>query len=342
MSTTTTLSLSDTLPSAIPKLEAEGKNWVIFYVCFMNAIQAKGFWGHFNGTTPKPTLSSEPTDEELKEKNQWDKDKCSAKTLLTQKLPNSTVMKIHSKKTVMEQWEAVVKEYTQKGVYMKMELKAKFLMLRCLDKGNVKDFLRGLRLKEELVQVGVMISNKDLSTIISSLPDLLSNFTSLQIAWMMQQSLNLIDTNALMSMLLQEVARQNLRSLRHKVGSIKRKEDEKSEVLVVDQSLGKREQDLSFIDCWNCGEKGHFRSKCPKPRKFKTESKKLAEANSNPKADSVPRTTSAVKEISNEEGAWVVYEIMDEVISNKDWFEEAVSNNDEMPQLIKLSTRCYS
>ena len=65
------------------------------------------------------------------------------------------------------------------------------------------------------MQVGVMISDEDyLSTIILSLPDALSNFASSQIAWTIQQSLNLIDTNALMYMLLQEADRQYLRLLR--------------------------------------------------------------------------------------------------------------------------------
>ena len=130
---------------------------------------------------------------------------------------------------------------------MKTELRAKFLMSRCPDKGNAKDFLRGLRLKkEELVQVGVTISDEDyLSTIISSLPDALSNFASSQIAWMMQQNSGSIDINSLMSMLLQEADRQYLRSLRQKVGSVKGKEDEKNKALVVDQTNGKRKQDLS-------------------------------------------------------------------------------------------------
>ena len=136
--------------------------------------------------------------------------------LLTQKLPDSTIMEIHSKQSVKERWEAVVKEYTQKGLYMQTELRAKFLMSRCPDKGNAKDFLRGLRLKkEELAQVGVTISDEDyLSTIISSLPDVLSNFASSQIAWTVQQNSNPMDANVLMSMLLQEANRQYLRSLR--------------------------------------------------------------------------------------------------------------------------------
>jgi len=117
-----------------------------------------------------------------------------------------------------------------------------------------------LRLKkEELAQVGIMISDKDyLSTIISSLPDVLSNFSPVQIAWKMQQPSQLMDANMLMLMLLHEVERQNLRVQRHKQGSGKIKEDEKDEVLAVstDQSSEKKGKDMSTVECWNCGEKG--------------------------------------------------------------------------------------
>ncbi|KAF8799312.1 hypothetical protein BYT27DRAFT_7279520 [Phlegmacium glaucopus] len=50
MSTATTL-LSDSLPSSIPKLNNTGLNWAIFSVRFQDVIEAKGFWGHFDGTT---------------------------------------------------------------------------------------------------------------------------------------------------------------------------------------------------------------------------------------------------------------------------------------------------
>ncbi|KAF8797732.1 hypothetical protein BYT27DRAFT_7024607, partial [Phlegmacium glaucopus] len=53
MSATAT-SLSDTLPSSVPKLEMTGTNWAIFEICFRDAVEAKGFWGHFNGQTKWP------------------------------------------------------------------------------------------------------------------------------------------------------------------------------------------------------------------------------------------------------------------------------------------------
>jgi len=127
MTTVTTTSLSNALPSSVPKLEANGTNWAIFLVRFRDAIEAKGYWGHFDGTTPVPTLSTPPTMKETTAKTQWEKDERSAKSLLTQKLPDSTVMKIHMKPTVQERWSAVVKEYTEKGAYAQTDMHAKFL-----------------------------------------------------------------------------------------------------------------------------------------------------------------------------------------------------------------------
>ena len=209
---TTTSSLSDTLPSTVPLLDAKGSNWAIFYIHFMDAIEAKGFWEHFDGLMTPPVISEMSTAAEIATKNQWDKNERSAKALLTQWLLDSTVMEIHSKKTVKERWEVVVREYTVKGVHVQMEIQAKFLTMRCPEKGNAKEFLRGLRLKkEELAQVGVKISDEEyLSTIISSLPDALANFASMQMAWTLQSTSKSMDAGTLMTMLLQEAERQNL------------------------------------------------------------------------------------------------------------------------------------
>jgi hypothetical protein len=183
MSVSTT-ALADTLPSSIPKLDPTGSNWTVFLFRFQDAVDAKGFWGHFDGTSVIPTLSTPPVAAEVAEKTQWEKDERSSKSLLTQKLPDSTLVLIHSKKSVKERWEAVVKEYTLKSEYAKTGLRAKFLGMRCTDKGGVREFLEGLRLKkEELVQAGVDIDEKDyFSVILSSLPPAMSNFASSQLA----------------------------------------------------------------------------------------------------------------------------------------------------------------
>ena len=95
-------SLSDQLPGSVPKLDPTRLNWAIFSVRFQDAVEAKGFWGHFDGSEPCPTAvnAEEPTAEETTKINQWKKEERSAKSLLTQKLPDSALMHVHTKLTV--------------------------------------------------------------------------------------------------------------------------------------------------------------------------------------------------------------------------------------------------
>ena len=115
--------------------------------------------------------------------SQWDKDEHAAKslvTLLMKKIPNSTLIQIHSKKSVRERWDAIVVKFTEKGAYTKMDLRTRFLESGCPNKGKAREFLNGLHVKrEELAAMGVDIEEKDyLSTIIGSLHFHLTNFTA--------------------------------------------------------------------------------------------------------------------------------------------------------------------
>jgi len=200
MSSVTATSLADTLPSSVPKLDASGLNWVVFSLRFQDAVEAKGYWGHFDGTSERPSVPkpedlpamtadapapAAPSAEDLAAAiSQWDKDERSAKSLLTQKIPDSALMRIQNKKSIKKRWDAIITEYTEKGAFAQMDLQTCFLESKCPDKGNVRQFLDELRMKwEELATVGVDIDEKDYhSTIISSLPYSLANFASNQLA----------------------------------------------------------------------------------------------------------------------------------------------------------------
>ena len=87
------------MPSSIPKLNTTGVNWAIFSVCFQDAVEAKGFQGHFDGSALCPvavtvTVSDGTTSTvtDTAAEDQWDKDEQSAKSLLTQKILDSTLM----------------------------------------------------------------------------------------------------------------------------------------------------------------------------------------------------------------------------------------------------------
>ena len=69
-------------------------NWAIFPICFQDAVEAKGYWGHFDGTSPRPEATATATADDAAAILQWDKDEQSAKSLLTQKIPDSAMMRI--------------------------------------------------------------------------------------------------------------------------------------------------------------------------------------------------------------------------------------------------------
>ena len=102
-------SLSDQLLSSVPKLDPTGLNCAIFSVHFQDAVEAKGFWDHFDGAETCPVAANleEPTNDEETIINQWRKNERSAKSLLTQKLRDSALMRVHSKPTVKERWDAI-------------------------------------------------------------------------------------------------------------------------------------------------------------------------------------------------------------------------------------------
>ncbi len=204
----------------------------------------------------------------------WDKDELSAKSLLTQKIPDSTLMRIHAKTLVRERWEAIVKEYTEKGAYAQTNLRVRFLETKCPEKSNVREFLDNLRVKrEELASVGVDIDEKDYrSTILSSLPTVLANFASSQLAAARMFSPDkMIMPDVLISLISEEYERQKTQRTRRSGGKGK---DEADEAMSVGSSSKSRRSGSSKssdwkskVTCWNCGEKGHFKDKCPKPPK---------------------------------------------------------------------------
>jgi hypothetical protein len=85
MSTSQVTLLSDTLPTTVPRLDPSGNNWTIFLFRFQDAVDAKGYWGHFDGTTPAPSFKDEDAAkaENIAAKIQWEKDELATKTLLT-------------------------------------------------------------------------------------------------------------------------------------------------------------------------------------------------------------------------------------------------------------------
>ncbi|EKM78172.1 hypothetical protein AGABI1DRAFT_129947 [Agaricus bisporus var. burnettii JB137-S8] len=114
---------------------------------------------------------------------EWDQCKSVAMSLLSQRLPNSTLLLASNQLTVAKMWETVKKDFTYKGAFSQTCMHRDFLSTRCPKDGNVRTFLNDLWSKcAELDAMGISINNGDYqSTIIQLLPYSILGFTSGQL-----------------------------------------------------------------------------------------------------------------------------------------------------------------
>ncbi|KIJ15707.1 hypothetical protein PAXINDRAFT_76507, partial [Paxillus involutus ATCC 200175] len=96
------------------------------------------------GLTPQPVAAttSPLTETETAANALWHKHESQAKNLLTQHIPDSTVLRIRNITTVHVMWMEIVWEYTEKGAYTQMDLRTQFLELKLPKGGDVQQFIR--------------------------------------------------------------------------------------------------------------------------------------------------------------------------------------------------------
>ncbi|KAK7000934.1 hypothetical protein R3P38DRAFT_3614509 [Favolaschia claudopus] len=164
----TTITADLTSMSKVPTLLSNGSNWLIFTKRFKNFVNSKVLWGHFDGTTPKPTPPAAQAEIDL-----WMKHESEARNFLTQRLEDSMFLQADQRPTVAEMWEYISNKVTALSAHVVASLQADFDNCNCGDKDNVRTHLE-INLADKylnLIAVGVIMSDSQYATrIVNSLP----------------------------------------------------------------------------------------------------------------------------------------------------------------------------
>src|SRR6266853_967425 len=101
MSTSTSYTAIEQLPSNIPHLKTDGSNWAIFIMQFQEAMQATRRWPFFEGTISVPTVKdpSKISEAKKKEIEVWEHNDLAACYLLSQHLPDSVTVRLQAYNT---------------------------------------------------------------------------------------------------------------------------------------------------------------------------------------------------------------------------------------------------
>jgi len=191
----------------IPKLDPTGSNCVICSKHFEFALTTWNMWGHFDGMTLRPPHLQPATQSQQEELDEWDKDKCTALYMLTQKLTDSAIVQIPKFATCVQCWKLVEDEFIRKGLFAHSDLHQSFMEMRCPHSANICQWLTDLGTKrEELVMDSVLITDAEYhQVILSSILDWLRTYaTGIQVSISVRDLLFEIEPDVLGQMVSEE------------------------------------------------------------------------------------------------------------------------------------------
>ena len=213
--------------------------------------------------------------------------------------------------------------------------------MRCDNNADVRQFLDDLHTKrEELAACGVDITTQDYrSTIIASIPDKLSDFAlSLIASSQLVNPTKDLDPDFLICHVSNEYERRRAKKPATRTAGVggKSAKREQDEAMAVAPGKGKGGWKPRG-SCWNCGEKGHYKDKCPKPQK-------PSKGSGGSRGDSVKardNTNVVVDYELDSDGGWAMYCDSDDECNDTDdvmpTLEELESSDDDEEGLDGLS-----
>ena len=261
----------------VPKLSADGRNWVIYRDRLQLSVQARGLDGHLDGTDTRPLdpptreSAEKPfktlTEDEQKaiktykaELREWLQKEAIVSQQIASTIPDSLYLRIKGKSSVKEAWDLLKSDFEKRSRLFMIDLRRRLQDERCEDSGNIRTHFDTMRtMWEDLAALGEVLTDNDFSAmLIGSLPRSYNNYLSAITATLSVLKKEL-DPDALMLSILDEFDRRTVTS---------RQTKDKGRDAAFYAGGGSKKPwkggkgSKKDVECFNCHKKGHMKGDC--------------------------------------------------------------------------------
>ena len=259
----------------IPRLEADGSNWVIYKDRFTYAADAASLLGHIDGkgvpprpiiiprgTEPLTAAQQESLDDYAVEMSKWQSEEAIIRQAIASTISDSLFLEVRKTDTALGMWEAVKGQREKKSRMVTVDMRRKLQAEKCPESGDVRAHLYKLQaMREDLASMGGSIDDEDFTSIIlGSIPQSYDTYIAAITATSTLMDKTLSPTN-LIDAIRDEADRRTIKNP-------KSKKAEQDVAYSAGQSSGKGKKDgegtkkSKKVKCYNCKNFGHIAKQC--------------------------------------------------------------------------------
>ena len=287
--------------TTIPKLMPNGANWVSFKRrMFIDIGSRPLLLRHLEGHAPypklPPPLKSKPTQQEQDEYDErrekyenavdlWRTHDFAVQRQIVHNIPDSIFIRIQNLSTAAEMWDALRRDFEGRNQIVQNELRNRLALAKCGENENVREHVDRMRyMHEELSGMGVTIADGEyVAMLTKSMPKSYGHFFAAILA-ATHASGNSLMPSAVMDYAVSEFDRRQIENAPKQRGSTTG--DTALYTFATDPGRsGRRGRRKAKGDdtrkCFNCGEAGHLKRNCQKPKQEGDKAKESGNGNAN-------------------------------------------------------------
>jgi hypothetical protein len=274
-------------PMSVPQLMPNGANWVSFKHRVIITMGLKpSLLRHLEGRaslpTPPASLKGKATEKEQEEHQRhldeyhdavdiWQTHDYAIQRQIISAIPNSIFIRIQNQPTAATMWEALKKDFEGRTQAVQNELRNRLALAKCSDNENMHEHVDRMQyMLEELSGMGVTIADGEyVAMLVKSMPKSYGHYFA-AISGAAEVSGNMLTPDMVMNHAVSEYDRRQIKNAPKCGGAMTG--DTTLYTFATDSGCsgrrGKRKgKGEEKHTCYNCGEAGHLKHDCKKPKK---------------------------------------------------------------------------